>query len=74
MGQTPADRQAQGLPDGDVPADADLPTGHDPSESATGTDPLARLENIGDVPLADQVAVFDAVHAHLSARLTSAES
>jgi hypothetical protein len=38
------------------------------------TDPLARLEDIENVPLAEQVAVFDAIHAHLSARLTSAES
>jgi hypothetical protein len=38
------------------------------------TDPLAQLEDIQDVPLAEQVAVFDAIHAHLSSRLTSAEN
>lgn len=63
MGQQPADQHAESLPDGD------LPTGPDAE-----TDPLARLEDIEDVPLAEQVAVFDAIHAQLSARLTSAES
>jgi hypothetical protein len=67
MGQTPADQRAGSLPDGDVPGDGDLP-------QTSATDPLARLEDIGDIPLADQVAVFDAIHAHLSARLTSAEN
>jgi hypothetical protein len=74
MGQTPADQQAERLPDGDVPAAPERPGGHDSPAEPSGTDPLARLESIDDVPLADQVAVFDAVHAHLSARLTSAES
>lgn len=74
MGQTPAHQQADGLRVGAVPADPERPAGHGSPAERSGTDPLARLENIDDVPLADQVAVFDAVHAHLSARLTSAES
>lgn len=74
MGQTPADQQAESLPDGDAAAHPGPPTGHGLPTAASGTDPLTRLENIDDVPLAEQVALFDAVHAHLSARLTSAES
>lgn len=63
MGETPAGQHAEGLPQGSAPASS-------PAEP----DPLARLEGIQDVPLAEQVAVFDAIHAHLSSRLTSAES
>ncbi|WP_043502020.1 hypothetical protein [Georgenia sp. SUBG003] len=63
MGQTPADQRGKGLPDGD-PARAPGSAG----------DPLALLEGIADVPLAEQVPMFDAIHAHLSARLTSAEN
>jgi len=70
MGQTPADPRAGSLPDGGLP-DGGLPGGAD---QRSATDPLARLEDIGDVPLAEHVAVFDAIHAHLSARLTSAEN
>jgi hypothetical protein len=43
-------------------------------QHAESTDPLSRLEGIEEVPLAEQVAVFDAIHAHLSSRLTSAEN
>ena len=72
MGQTSADQQPErrlGASGSDaaerLPADRVTPP--DP-------DPLARLVGIADVPLAEQVAVFDAIHSHLSSRLTSAEN
>lgn len=37
-------------------------------------DPLGRLDELDDTPLADQVAVFEEIHSHLAARLSSAES
>ncbi|GAA1637495.1 hypothetical protein [Georgenia ruanii] len=40
---------------------------------AAGEDPLARLGDLAETPLAEQVAVFEAIHAHLSGRLSSAE-
>ncbi len=41
--------------------------------AVAGEDPLARLDDLGEIPLAEQVAVFEAIHAHLSGRLSSAE-
>ncbi|MHB1063346.1 MAG: hypothetical protein ACYC1Z_02450 [Georgenia sp.] len=37
-------------------------------------DPLEQLDELDGTPLAEQVAVFEAIHSHLSARLTGAES
>ena len=48
---------------------ADLASRRDPAE-----DPLARLDDLEQISLADQVALFEDVHSHLSARLASAES
>ncbi|WP_164737180.1 hypothetical protein [Georgenia sp. SYP-B2076] len=48
---------------------ADLASGSNPAE-----DPLARLDDLEQIAPADQVAVFEAIHTHLSARLSSAES
>ena len=45
-----------------------------PAARPMAADPLERLADVGELPLADQVAVFDAIHSHLSARLRSAES
>ena len=45
-----------------------------PAARPTPADPLERLSDIEELPLTDQVAVFDAIHTHLSARLRSAES
>ena len=45
-----------------------------PAARPASVDPLERLGEIDELPLADQVAVFDAIHTHLSARLRSAES
>lgn len=36
-------------------------------------DPLEALDSVHDRPLGEQVAVFEAIHAHLSARLSAAE-
>lgn len=40
---------------------------------ADSADPLERLDDLENIPLGEQVAVFEAVHDHLSARLKSAE-
>lgn len=36
-------------------------------------DPLETLDSVHDRPLAEQVGVFEAIHARLSARLSAAE-
>jgi hypothetical protein len=45
-----------------------------PAARPAAADPLERLEELDSIPLAEQVAVFDEIHTHLSARLRSAES
>lgn len=69
MGHTPADRHTRDQPRPAVVHDRPVP-----KAPTREPDPLSRLEHIDDVPLAEQVAVFDAIHAQLSSRLTSAES
>jgi hypothetical protein len=48
---------------------ADLASRPNPAE-----DPLARLGDLEQISLPDQVALFETIHSHLSARLSSAES
>lgn len=36
-------------------------------------EPLAALDTVAERPLTEQVAVFEAVHEHLSARLADTE-
>lgn len=42
-------------------------------EQEQGRDPLAVLDGVEDLSLEEQVAVFEAVHADLSRRLSVAE-
>ncbi|MFD1506747.1 hypothetical protein ACFSBG_13845 [Georgenia yuyongxinii] len=44
------------------------------ARSVPAGDPLARLDDLEEIPLAEQVAVFETIHSHLSARLANAES
>lgn len=39
----------------------------------TGTDVLAVLDRLEEIPLADQVEVFQTIHDELAARLSDAE-
>ncbi len=52
-----------------IPADAAADT-----PGVTEQDPLAALDGIEDVPLEQQVEVFQAIHDHLAERLDEAES
>ncbi|UNX56033.1 hypothetical protein MF406_07425 [Georgenia sp. TF02-10] len=52
------------------PTPADLPAAR-PDQGLDAD--LARLDDLDHLPLAEHVAVFDAIHARLSARLAGAE-
>lgn len=50
------------------------PTPADVRPARNLPDPLERLDELDGTPLADHVDVFEAIHAHLAARLSGAES